>query len=111
MKIRTTHVGSLPRPDPVTATLAAREEQGLATVEARRTFDATISEAVVEVVRRQVDIGIDLVSDGEMSKITYSTYVKDRLTGFDGDTPRKPALDLAPYAELRSRLAAAAGGA
>jgi 5-methyltetrahydropteroyltriglutamate--homocysteine methyltransferase len=66
--------------------------------------------AVVDVVQRQVEVGIDLVSDGEFSKISYSTYVKDRLTGFDGDTPRKPALDLAPYDELRQRLAAAAGG-
>jgi 5-methyltetrahydropteroyltriglutamate--homocysteine methyltransferase len=111
VKIRTTHVGSLPRPDSVTATLVAREEHGLPTSEARRSFDATIGAGVSEVVRQQVALGIDLVSDGEMSKITYSTYVKDRLTGFDGDTPRQPALDLAPYAELRSRLAAAAGGA
>jgi 5-methyltetrahydropteroyltriglutamate--homocysteine methyltransferase len=108
--IRTTHVGSLPRPDLVTAALTAREEHGLTTDGERRTFDATIAEGVAEVVRRQVEVGVDLVSDGEMSKITYSTYVKDRLTGFDGDTPRKPALDLAPYDELRQRLAAAAGG-
>src|SRR5688572_1963185 len=109
--VRTTHVGSLPRPDLVTATLTAREGNGLPTPEARATFDATIAAAVIDVVRQQLDVGIDFVSDGEMSKITYSTYVKDRLTGFDGDTPRKPSLDLAPYAELRSRLAAAAGGA
>jgi 5-methyltetrahydropteroyltriglutamate--homocysteine methyltransferase len=70
-----------------------------------------MEEAVADVVRRQVDAGLDLVSDGEMSKITYSTYVKDRLSGFGGDTPRKPSLDLAPYDELRRRLAAAAGGA
>ena len=110
VRIRTTHVGSLPRPDAVTAQLLAREEHGLPD-SGRDRFDATIASAVNEVVRRQVDVGIDLVSDGEMSKITYSTYVKDRLTGFDGDTPRKPALDLAPYDELRRRLAAAAGGA
>jgi 5-methyltetrahydropteroyltriglutamate--homocysteine methyltransferase len=109
-RIRTTHVGSLPRPDAVTAQLLAREEGGLADGD-RQAFDATIGAAVTDVVRRQVDIGLDLVSDGEMSKITYSTYVKDRLTGFDGDTPRKPALDLAPYDELRRRLSAAAGGA
>ena len=108
MKIRTTHVGSLPRPEAVTVALTQREEHGLTD---RRSFDETIATAIEEVVRRQFDVGIDLVSDGEMSKITYSTYVKDRLTGFDGDTPRKPALDLAPYAELRNRLAAAAGGA
>jgi len=110
-RIRTTHVGSLPRPDAVTAQLLAREDHGLETAADRVEFDATIAEAVEQVVRRQVDAGIDLVSDGEFSKITYSTYVKDRLTGFDGDTPRQPALDLAPYDELRRRLAAAAGGA
>ena len=110
MKIRTTPVGSLPRPESITATLTAREEHGLPDDAARRSFDTTISAAVADVVRHQFDLGIDIVSDGEMSKITYSTYVKDRLTGFDGDTPRKPALDLAPYAELRNRLAAAAGG-
>jgi 5-methyltetrahydropteroyltriglutamate--homocysteine methyltransferase len=108
--IRTTHVGSLPRPDLVTAALVAREEHGLTSAEERETFDSTIAEGVADVVRRQVDSRIDLVSDGEMSKITYSTYVKDRLTGFDGDTPRQPSLDLAPYDELRRRLAAAAGG-
>ena len=107
VRIRTTHVGSLPRSDSVAAALNDREQHGLAD---RQAFDATIAAAIADVVQRQFDVGIDLVSDGEMSKITYSTYVKDRLTGFDGDTPRKPALDLAPYAELRNRLAAAAGG-
>jgi 5-methyltetrahydropteroyltriglutamate--homocysteine methyltransferase len=111
VRIRTTHVGSLPRPDAVTAQLTAREQRGLPADGDRDMFDATIASAVNDLVRRQVEVGIDLVSDGEMSKITYSTYVKDRLTGFDGDTPRKPALDLAPYDELRQRLAAAAGGA
>jgi len=95
----------------VTAQLTAREEHGLPADVDRDTFDATIASAVNDVVRRQVDLGIDLVSDGEMSKISYSTYVKDRLTGFGGDTPRKPALDLAPYDELLRRLSAAAGGA
>jgi 5-methyltetrahydropteroyltriglutamate--homocysteine methyltransferase len=99
----------LPRPEAVTAALTEREEHGFPTD--RSEFDETIGSAISDVVRRQFDVGIDLVSDGEMSKITYSTYVKDRLTGFDGDTSRKPALDLAPYAELRNRLAAAAGGA
>jgi 5-methyltetrahydropteroyltriglutamate--homocysteine methyltransferase len=89
----------------------AREEHGFANDAARREFDEVIAAAVAEIVRRQVDLGIDLVSDGEMSKITYSTYVKDRLSGFDGDTPRQPAADLAPYDELRRRLTAAAGGA
>ncbi|MGD9999754.1 MAG: cobalamin-independent methionine synthase II family protein [Ilumatobacteraceae bacterium] len=110
-RIRTTHVGSLPRPNSVAAELTRREDHGFADDAARHEFDATIASAVEDVVRRQAAVGIDLVSDGEMSKITYSTYVKDRLSGFDGDTPRKPALDLAPYDELRQRLTAAAGGA
>ena len=76
----------------------------------RLEFDAAMSTAVTEMVAWQRDIGIDIVSDGEMSKITYSTYVKDRMTGFDGDTPRYPAADLAPYPELRQRMAAASGG-
>jgi len=107
-RIRTTHVGSLPRTNQIAEVLLERENEGL---DDRTAFDAAMAEAVVEVVQRQAELGIDIVSDGEMSKITYSTYVKDRLTGFDGDTPRKPALDLAPYDELRKRLGAAAGGA
>ena len=110
VRIRTTHVGSLPRPDAVTFQLNAREEHGLSGQAEHDAFDAAIASGVSEVVRAQREVGIDVVSDGEMSKITYSTYVKDRLTGFDGDTPRKPALDLAPYEQLRGRLAAAAGG-
>jgi 5-methyltetrahydropteroyltriglutamate--homocysteine methyltransferase len=77
----------------------------------RTTFDQAMADMVADVVARQVEAGVTVVSDGEMSKITYSTYVKDRLTGFGGDSPRKPALDLADYPELRSKLAAAAGGA
>ena len=107
MGIRTTHVGSLPRPDSIAELLLAREH-GEPFV--RDEFDAAVATAVAELVRWQVEIGIDEVSDGEMSKITYSTYVKDRLTGFGGDTPRQPARDLAPYPELRQRLAAASGG-
>jgi 5-methyltetrahydropteroyltriglutamate--homocysteine methyltransferase len=108
MGIRTTHVGSLPRPASVTELLMARE-RGERFV--RDEFDATVAAAVTEIVRWQREIGIEEVSDGETSKITYSTYVKDRMTGFGGDTPRLPALDLAPYPELRRRMAAANGGA
>ncbi len=107
MGIRTTHVGSLPRPAHITPILLDREH-GVRFD--RDEFDSAMAAAVAEVVQAQVDCGIDIASDGEMSKITYSTYVKDRMTGFGGDTPRKPALDLAPYAELRARLAAASGG-
>lgn len=104
-RIRTTHVGSLPRPPDIAQFLEAREHG------ARDDhFASAMTAAVADVVRRQHGIGIDVPSDGEMSKISYSTYVKDRLTGFDGDSPRRPALDLAPYPELRTRMAAANGG-
>ncbi len=106
-QIQTTHVGSLPRSSEVAEVLLERENGSAFD---RASFDAVTAAVVAEVVQLQVDLGIDIVSDGETSKITYSTYVKDRLSGFDGDTPRQPALDLAPYPELRSRLAAAMGG-
>jgi 5-methyltetrahydropteroyltriglutamate--homocysteine methyltransferase len=107
-RLRTTHVGSLPRPGGVAKLLSDRDS---GTGFDREAFDAAIGSAVAEVVRRQVEVGIDVVSDGEMSKISYSTYVKDRLTGFGGDSQRRPALDLAPYPGLRARMAAASGGA
>ena len=90
-RILTTHVGSLPRSQAVTDVLFAREQGAVADSVAA---DRTIRDAVAEVVRRQVDTGIDVVSDGEMSKISYATYIKDRLTGFAGDTPREPGQDL-----------------
>ena len=82
--ILTTHVGSLPRSAAVTDVLFAveRGEPVDPTV-----FDGTIGTGVDEAVRRQVDAGIDLVSDGEMAKISYATYIKDRITGFAGDSP------------------------
>ncbi len=64
-----------------------------------------MSAAVDEVVGRQQRCGIDIVSDGEMSKISYATYIKDRLSGFGGDQPRQVALDLQPYPEFRARMA------
>ena len=93
MGILTTHVGSLPRPDSIALLLMERESGSRFE---RAEFDPAVAAAVADAVAWQREIGIDVVSDGEMSKITYSTYVKDRLTGFDGDTPRRPALALAP---------------
>jgi hypothetical protein len=101
-RMLTTHVGSLPRSQAVTDVLFAREQGTItdATAAAR-----TIRDAVAEVVRRQVETGIDLVSDGEMSKISYATYIKDRVTGFDGDTPREPGQDLVEFPRLLRKLA------
>ena len=100
-RILTTHVGSLPRPQDVVDLLFA-EDQG-EPLDAQR-FAAVVGRAVEEVVRRQAEIGIDAVSDGEMSKISYATYIRHRLTGFEGDSPRPTPQDLEEFPEYRDRL-------
>jgi 5-methyltetrahydropteroyltriglutamate--homocysteine methyltransferase len=101
-RILTTHVGSLPRTQAVTDVIFAREKNEVADpVNAER----TITEAVRDVVRRQREVGIDIVSDGEMSKISYATYIAERLSGFDGDTPREPGQDLLDFPRLLKKLA------
>ncbi len=100
-RILTTHVGSLPRSQAVTDVLFARENGGALPPDPGR----VIGDAVAEVVRRQVEVGIDVVSDGEMGKISYATYIKDRLSGFDGDTPREPGQDLVEHPRLLQKLA------
>ncbi len=102
----TTHVGSLPRSQAVVDLIFARE-RGEAIDEAN--FEAVMRDAVDDVVRRQVAAGIDIVSDGEMSKISYATYIKDRYTGFDGDSPRRTPADLLDYPGFLTRLAAGGG--
>ncbi len=99
-RILTTHVGSLPRPDALADLLVARES-GAAVDE--MAFTAMVRQAVHDVVRRQVGIGIDVVSDGEMGKIGYSTYIKDRCSGFSGDSPRRPPADLARFPAFMER--------
>jgi len=101
-RILTTHVGSLPRSQAVTDVLFARESGTLSNESAAA---ATIADAVQEVVRRQVGSGVDIVSDGEMSKISYATYIADRFTGFAGDTPREPGQDLVEFPGLLKKLA------
>ncbi|MBV6635977.1 MAG: epoxyalkane--coenzyme M transferase, partial [Mameliella sp.] len=83
MSILSTHVGSLPRTQKVVDFIFAREKGQDYDAGA---FDAAMTEAVQDTVRKQVQAGIDIVSDGETSKISYATYVKDRYTGFDGDS-------------------------
>ena len=99
-RILTTHVGSLPRSAAVTDLVFA-QERGEAVDPAQ--FDAVIGDAVRDAVARQVAAGIDLVSDGEMSKISYATYIKDRITGFDGDSPRTPPADLEMFPTFLQR--------
>ena len=101
-RILTTHVGSLPRSQAVTDVLFARERNELSDAPAAA---AVICDAVAEVVRRQVAVGIDVVSDGEMSKISYATYIAERLAGFGGDTPREPGQDLVEFPGLLKKLA------
>src|SRR5690606_3591918 len=105
-RILTTHVGSLPRPKPVLE-LLLRKERGEPYDEAA--FDAETARAVDEIVARQIEIGLDVVSDGEIGKIGYATYVKDRLSGFEGHYPRPPHLDLAPHPEFREAMARMTG--
>jgi 5-methyltetrahydropteroyltriglutamate--homocysteine methyltransferase len=102
-RILTTHVGSLPRPDAVADVLLAKEE---ARLDSETHFERVIADAVREVVALQVKTGIDIVSDGEMSKIGYSTYMKDRLTGFEGDSPRRVPGDLEMFPGYMKRVAA-----
>ena len=102
-RILTTHVGSLPRSQAVTDVLFARERGEIPDARAAR---AVISDAVAEVVRRQVDTGVDIVSDGETNKISYATYIADRFAGFGGDTPREPGQDLVEFPRFMAKLAA-----
>ena len=108
-RILTTHVGSLPRTDTVVGYLE-QYEAGAAIDQ--RGFDEAMQLAVANIVKKQVEIGIDVVSDGETIKISYATYVKDRLTGFaeEGATESaKPHLDLQPFPGLRRKMALLTG--
>ncbi|MEO8309108.1 MAG: cobalamin-independent methionine synthase II family protein [Pseudomonadota bacterium] len=100
-RILTTHVGSLPRSQAVTDVLFAREGNGAIPADA----DRVIADAVTDIVRKQVEVGVDIASDGEMGKISYATYIKDRLAGFDGDSPREPGQDLVEHPRLLEKLA------
>src|SRR5216684_1452861 len=89
-RILTTHTGSLPRP-PELRTVLVKKDQGEPYDKAE--LGRLTREAVIAIVRRQAEVGIDIINDGEMSKPGYSTYVADRLSGFAGHEPAKPRLD------------------
>jgi 5-methyltetrahydropteroyltriglutamate--homocysteine methyltransferase len=97
----TTHTGSLPRPDDLIRTMFAKEE-GVPVD--RAALAARIGDAVAEMVNKQVEAGVDLVNDGEMSKPSYATYVKDRLTGFAGSSNTFVYQDLAEFPNLAQRV-------
>jgi 5-methyltetrahydropteroyltriglutamate--homocysteine methyltransferase len=105
-RILTTHVGSLPRPNKVAELIFAKEREE----EYDQTeFDEAIAAAVKDTVARQVEVGVDIVSDGEMSKISYATYIKERISGFEGDSPRNPPQDLQDYPSFLAKLAQTGG--
>ena len=101
-KISVTHVGSLPRKQEVVDFIFARENNQKYNQD---DFDNVMNEAVLETVKKQVNSGVDIVSDGETSKISYATYVKDRYNGFSGDSPRNPPADLKLFPSFLKRLA------
>jgi 5-methyltetrahydropteroyltriglutamate--homocysteine methyltransferase len=100
-RILTTHTGSLPRPADLIRTMFAREE-GVPVDGAA--LGTRIRSAVAEVVRKQVDAGIAVVNDGEVSKPSYATYVKDRLTGFGGASQALQYQDLVDFPEMAKRV-------
>ena len=105
-RILTTHTGSLPRAADLTATLEALDA---GTTPAPEAFDARVRRAVVDIVRKQVEAGVDIVSDGEQGKVGYSTYVKHRLTGFGGQSAVPVRADWADFPEAAARYTRATG--
>ena len=99
-RILTTHTGSLPRPVDLAATLQALDA---GTTPDPAAFDARVQRAVADIVRQQVDAGVDIINDGEQGKVGYSTYVKHRLTGFEGQSRVPVRADWADFPEAAAR--------
>ena len=106
MSLQVTHVGSLPRSQQVVDMIFAREKEQPYDVEK---FDACMRGAVSVTVKKQIEAGVSWVSDGETSKISYATYVKDRYTGFSGDSPRNAPEDLKMFPGFLQRQADSGG--
>ena len=102
-RILTTHTGSLPRPLELAELLLKKDDGEETDPEA---LASAIKDAVAETVRKQVEAGVDVVSDGEQGKIGYSTYVKDRLTGFEGEATVNVRADWADFPNATVPLAA-----
>jgi 5-methyltetrahydropteroyltriglutamate--homocysteine methyltransferase len=100
-RILTTHVGSLPRP-PELRQMLVRKDQG--ETYDKNALDRLVRQAVLDIVRRQAAVGVDIVNDGEMSKPGYSTYIADRLSGFAGHEPAKPRLDTRDHPNFLAAL-------
>ena len=104
--ILTTHVGSLPRSTELSELLFAKDKNESYD---KKLFNQVVQQNVEVVVKRQINIGIDIISDGEMSKISYATYVKDRIKGFSGESERKVPADLEAFPEYKAKIANSRG--
>ena len=98
-RILTTHTGSLPRPPELLPLLFAREDGAVD----QNALERGVRQAVADVVRKQAEVGVDVLNDGEMGKITYATYVKDRLAGFDGESAMIGPADLLDFPDFARR--------
>tara|TARA_B100000575_G_scaffold105775_1_gene84248 strand:- start:772 stop:1926 length:1155 start_codon:yes stop_codon:yes gene_type:complete len=105
-KIKTTHVGSLPRSKKLSEILFKKDKNEQFNQDE---LDKIIEEDVNKIVKKQIDIGIDIISDGEMSKISYATYVKDRLHGFSGESERRAPKDLDDFPSYKEKIAKSGG--
>ncbi len=106
VKIRTTHVGSLPRSNELSSLLALKDNKETISI---KKFDEVVRNNVLEVVKKQINTGIDIVSDGEMSKISYATYIKDRVDGFSGESERRAPKDLDDFPSFKKKLILSGG--
>ena len=104
--ILTTHVGSLPRSKELSEFLFAKDK---GEEFSQSSFDVVLKNNVESVVKSQLDVGIDFVSDGEMSKISYATYIKDRIEGFSGESERRAPADLDAFPEYKDKIAKSGG--
>ena len=104
--ILTTHVGSLPRSKELSELLFAKDKKETFD---KKIFDFEVKKNVENVVKQQLEVGIDIISDGEMSKISYATYIKDRLKGFSGESERKAPADLDAFEEYKIKIAKSGG--
>ncbi|MBM4254821.1 MAG: cobalamin-independent methionine synthase II family protein [Deltaproteobacteria bacterium] len=100
-RMLTTHTGSLPRPENLVTMLYAKDK---GEVQGQAVFAQRVQTATAEVVRKQIECGVDIVNDGEAGKVGYSTYVKDRLTGFDGKAGPMRAADVLDFPEYARRV-------
>ena len=105
-KIKITHVGSLPRSNELSDLLFKKDKQEKIDV---NNFDEIVKRDVKKIVKKQINLGIDFISDGEMSKISYATYVKDRIDGFSGESERKAPQDLDDFPSFKERIARSGG--